>query len=64
MRLRGVGRRKLLVRAVAHGGGDVELGMTEWALTVAAAVRLTPEAFHEPTCVGDVFTSQLVRLVL
>jgi hypothetical protein len=55
----------VLVRAVAHGGGVVEPSMTHWALTVATAVRLTqPVAFHEPTCVGDVFTSQLVRLVL
>jgi hypothetical protein len=38
--------------------------MTEWALTVAEALGLKPEAFHEPTRVGDVFTSQLVRLVL
>jgi hypothetical protein len=38
--------------------------MTQWALTVAKALGLKPEAFHEPTCVGDVFTSQLVRLVL
>ena len=38
--------------------------MTKWALTVAKAVRLSPQAFHEPTCVGDVFTSRLVRLVL
>jgi hypothetical protein len=30
--------------------------MTEWALTVAEALGLKPEAFHEPTRVGDVFT--------
>jgi hypothetical protein len=66
MSLRGAGRGQVLVRAVAHVGGDGEgeLGMTEWALTVAEALGLKPEAFHEPTCVGDVFTSQLVRLVL
>jgi hypothetical protein len=66
MSLRGAGRGKVLVRAVARVGGDGEgeLGMTEWALTVAEALGLKPEAFHEPTCVGDVFTSQLVRLVL
>ena len=63
--IRGAGRGHVLVRAVAHGGGVVEPSMTHWALTVATAVRLTqPVAFHEPTCVGDVFTSQLVRLVL
>ena len=62
--IRGAGRGHLLVRAVAHGGGDVGPSMTEWALTVAKAVRLSPQAFHEPTCVGDVFTSRLVRLVL
>ena len=62
--IRGAGRGHLLVRAVAHGGGDVEPSMTKWALTVAKAVRLSPQAFHEPTCVGDVFTSRLVRLVL
>jgi hypothetical protein len=66
MSLRGAGRGKVLVRAVARVGGDGEgeLGMTEWALTVAEALGLKPEAFHEPTRVGDVFTSQLVRLVL
>jgi hypothetical protein len=66
MSLRGAGRGKVLVRAVARVGGDGEgeLGMTEWALTVAEALGLKPEEFHEPTCVGDVFTSQLVRLVL
>jgi hypothetical protein len=66
MSLRGAGRGKVLVRAVARVGGDGEgeLSMTEWALTVAEALGLKPEAFHEPTRVGDVFTSQLVRLVL
>ena len=63
--IRGAGRGHLLVRAVAHGGGDVKPpSMTKWALTVAKALRLSPQAFHEPTCVGDVFTSRLVRLVL
>jgi hypothetical protein len=63
--IRGAGRGHVLIRAVAQGGGVVEPSMTQWALTVATAVRLTqPVAFHEPTCVGDVFTSQLVRLVL
>ena len=63
--IRGAGRGHLLVRAVAHGGGDVKPpSMTAWALTVAKALRLSPQAFHEPTCVGDVFTSRLVRLVL
>jgi hypothetical protein len=63
--IRGAGRGHVLIRAVAQGGGVVEPSMTQWALTVARAVRLTqPVAFHEPTCVGDVFTSQLVRLVL
>ena len=38
--------------------------MTEWALTVAQALGLSPREFHEPTRVGDVFTSRLVRLVL
>ncbi len=51
----------LLVRAVAHGRGDVEPSMTAWALTVAKALDLKPQAFHEP---GYVFTSRLVRLVL
>ena len=60
--IRGAGRGHLLVRAVAHGGGKPS--MTAWALTVAKALRLSPQAFHEPTCVGDVFTSRLVRLVL
>jgi hypothetical protein len=35
--------------------------MTAWALTVAKALDLKPQAFHEP---GYVFTSRLVRLVL
>ena len=43
---------------------ESEPSMTESALTVAHALGLSPQAFHEPTCVGDVFTSRLVRLVL
>ena len=62
--IRGAGRGHLLVRAVARGGGDGEPSMTEWALTVAHALDLSPQEFHEPTRVGDVFTSRLVRLVL
>ena len=38
--------------------------MTEWALTVAQALGLSPQEFHEPTRVVDDFTSRLVRLVL
>ena len=62
--IRGAGRGHLLVRAVARGGVDGEPSMTEWALTVAQALGLSPQEFHEPTRVGDVFTSRLVRLVL
>ena len=57
MSLRGAGRGKLLVRAVARDGGVVELGMTDWALTVAAALGMTPREFHEPSRVGPSATS-------
>jgi hypothetical protein len=66
MSLRGVGRGKLLVRAVELGG--VEMGMSAWADTVAIMLGMTgptkPRHFHEPTRVGDIFTSREVRLVL
>ena len=62
--IRGAGRGHLLVRAVARGGVGGEPSMTEWALTVAQALGLSPQEFHEPTRVSDVFTSRLVRLVL
>jgi len=66
MSLRGVGRGKLLVRAVELGG--VEMGMSAWADTVAIMLGITGPTklrhFHEPTRVGDIFTSREVRLVL
>ena len=70
--LRGAGRGKLLVRAVELGAGrelgGTKMGMSAWAKTVAAGLSMTgptePRHFHEPTRVGDVFTSRLVRLVL
>ena len=70
MSLRGVGRGNLLVRAVELGGelGGVEMGMSAWAGTVAHMLGMTgptePRHFHEPTRVGDIFTSHEVRLVL
>jgi len=66
MSLRGVGRGKLLIRAVELGG--VEMGTSAWAETVALMLGMTgptkPRHFHEPTHVGDIFTSHEVRLVL
>ena len=66
MSLRGVGRGNLLVRAVELG--EVEMGTSAWAGTVAIMLGMTgptkPRHFHEPTRVGDVFTSHEVRLVL
>jgi len=70
MSLRGVGRGNLLVRAVELGGelGGVEMGMSAWAGTVAHMLGMTgptkPRHFHEPTRVGDIFTSREVRLVV
>ena len=47
MRLRGVGRRKLLIRAVARGGGDVELESSMGGVCCArarpGAARKNPE---------------------
>ena len=72
MSLRGAGRGKLLVRAVELGAGrelgGTEMGMSAWADTVATVLGMAgptkPCHFHEPTRVGDVFTSHEVRLVL
>ena len=44
------------------------MGMSAWADTVATVLGMAgptkPCHFHEPTRVGDVFTSREVRLVL